>query len=191
MRRRCGRSRSWSGAALLVVAALTAAPAVAEAPGTDAAAPAAPVTEDPPAVGPVTNLPLPRYVSLRSDRINVRRGPGLIYRKDWVFRRAGLPVRIVDEYGDWRRIVDADEAGGWVYHSLLSGRRTVMVTVPVADLHDEPSAGAPLTARAEQGVVARLLECEPDWCEIEAQDVSGWVRKDAIWGVDPDETLPN
>ncbi|MDT8342881.1 MAG: SH3 domain-containing protein [Thermohalobaculum sp.] len=142
-------------------------------------------------VGPVTKLPLPRYVSLRSSRINVRRGPGQVYRIDWVFRRAGLPVRIVDEYGDWRRIVDADDAGGWVYHSLLSGRRTVLITSPMAELRDEPAATAPVAARAEQGVVARLIDCEPDWCEIEAGDVSGWVRKDALWGVEPGETLPD
>jgi SH3-like domain-containing protein len=141
-------------------------------------------------LGPVTKLPMPRYVSLGSNEINVRRGPGLMYRKDWVFRRSGLPVRIVDEYGDWRRIVDSDDAGGWVYHALLSGRRTVLVTAAEAVLRDEPGQDAPMSARAEQGAVARLVECEPDWCEIEANDISGWVRKEAIWGVDPEETWP-
>ncbi|MCL5777591.1 SH3 domain-containing protein [Limibaculum sp. FT325] len=142
-------------------------------------------------LGPVTKLPLPRYVSLRSNKINVRRGPGQIYRIDWVFRRAGLPVRIVDEYRDWRRIVDSDDAGGWVFHSLLSGRRTVLITAPIAELHDEPTLASPVAARAEQGVVASLIECEPDWCEIETGEISGWVRKEAIWGVDPGETLPD
>ena len=72
-------------------------------------------------IGAVTKLPIPRYVSLRSSRINVRRGPGLDYRKDWVFRHAGWPVKVVEEYGDWRRIVDVDEAGGWVFHAMLNG----------------------------------------------------------------------
>lgn len=140
-------------------------------------------------LGPVTNLPLPRYVSLRSDKINVRRGPGLDYRKDWVFHRAGLPVKIVDEYGDWRRIVDKDEAGGWVYHALLTGRRTVLVTGEKVALREEPSLTAAPVAFAEQGVVAGLEACGPDWCDVEAGDIEGWVRKADIWGVDPDEVV--
>ena len=148
---------------------------------------ARPALPDDPELGPVTNLPLPRYVSLRSDRINVRRGPGLDYRKDWVFTRAGLPVRVVDEYGDWRRIVDHDDAGGWVFHAMITGRRTVLVTAEMATLRDEPADTAAEAARAERGVVARLRRCQPDWCEVEAGGHSGWVPKAAIWGVDADE----
>lgn len=153
-------------------------------------------------VGRETTLPIPRYVSLRSDEINVRRGPGLDYRIDWVFRRAGLPVRIVDEFGDWRRVVDSDEAGGWVFHALLTGRRTALVTAPGVVLMPEPgSAGAerpcegpaPLPPRAvacaEQGVVARLETCGPAWCRIERDGHAGWVPKAAIWGVGRDEVF--
>jgi SH3-like domain-containing protein len=139
--------------------------------------------------GEVTNLPVPRYVSLRSSEINVRRGPGLDYRKDWVFHRAGLPVRIVEEYGDWRRIVDKDDAGGWVYHAMLTGRRTVQVTAVQAVLRAEPSETAAAVAMAEQGVVARLRACRPEWCEIEAEGHDGWIAKSAIWGVDPGEVV--
>ena len=141
------------------------------------------------ALGPVTNLPLPRYVSLRSAEINARRGPGLDYRKDWVFQRAGLPVKIVDEYGDWRRIVDKDDAGGWVYHAMLTGRRTVLVMEDGVVLRDEPTDAAPASARAEQGVVARLDACNREWCQNEAGGYGGWVRKSALWGVDPDEVV--
>lgn len=141
------------------------------------------------AVGPVTKLPMPRYVSLRSNEVNARRGPGLDYRIDWVFQRAGLPVRIVDEYGHWRRIVDSDEAGGWVYHALLTSRRTALVTAAEAVLRVEPGESAPATARAERGVVATLIRCRPDWCELEAGGASGWVPKDAIWGVGAQETF--
>jgi hypothetical protein len=73
-------------------------------------------------LGPETNLPLPRFVSLRGGKVNVRRGPGLEYRIDWVFQRSGLPVRVIDEYGNWRRIADSDDAGGWVYPSRLTQR---------------------------------------------------------------------
>ena len=141
------------------------------------------------AVGSVTNLPVPRYVSLRSSDINVRRGPGLDYRKDWVFHRAGLPVKIVEEYGDWRRIVDKDDAGGWVYHAMLTGRRTVLVVDDSVTLRADPSDAAPAAAVAEQGVVARLDRCGPDWCEIEADGYDGWVRKASLWGVDPGEVV--
>jgi len=140
-----------------------------------------------PGVGAVTKLPVPRYVSLRSDRINVRRGPGLDYRIDWVFQRAGLPVRIVDEYGHWRRIADSDDAGGWVYHALLASRRTALITEPEVTFRAEPTAAAEPTARAEQGVVVGLVRCRPDWCELEAGGARGWVPKQAIWGVDPGE----
>ena len=140
-------------------------------------------------LGPVTNLPLPRYVSLRSSEINVRRGPGLDYRKDWVFRRAGLPVRVVEEYGDWRRIVDRDDAGGWVFHAMLTGRRTVLVVEDRVTLRKEPAETAPATAVAEQGVVAILETCNPDWCEIQASGYSGWVRKASLWGIDPGEVV--
>lgn len=140
-------------------------------------------------VGSVTNLPLPRYVSLRSNEINVRRGPGLDYRKDWVFRREGLPVRIIDEYGDWRRIVDKDDAGGWVYHAMLTGRRTVLILDDGTALRDEPTDDAPANAHAEQGVVAHLESCGPDWCLIEADGYEGWVRKSSVWGVEPGEVV--
>lgn len=138
-------------------------------------------------VGPVTKRPIPRYESLRSAEINVRRGPGLQYRKDWVFRRAGLPVRVIDEYGDWRRIVDRDDAGGWVYHALLTPRRMVLVIAADAPVRRHPRPDARLVARARQGVVARLRRCRPSWCEVEARGHRGWVRRNAIWGVDADE----
>ncbi len=140
-----------------------------------------------PELGAVTNLPVPRYVSLRSSRINVRRGPGLDYRKDWVFRRAGLPVQVVDEYGDWRRIVDKDQAGGWVYHAMITGRRTVVITADDVVFRQDPADTAAATAQAERGVVARLRKCGETWCEVEADGHRGWVPKTAVWGVDPSE----
>ena len=150
------------------------------------AAPAA-AQQQPVELGPETNLPLPRYVSLRAGEVNVRRGPGLDYRIDWVFQRSGLPVRVIDEYRNWRRIADSDDAGGWVYHALLTGRRMALVTAPEVTFRAAPDAAAPPVAHAEQGVVARLLQCRPKWCRVEAQGSEGWVPKDAIWGVGADE----
>ncbi|MEM7178001.1 MAG: SH3 domain-containing protein [Pseudomonadota bacterium] len=136
------------------------------------------------ALGPVTNLPLPRFVSLRSAEINVRRGPGLNYPKDWVFQRAGLPVRIIAEHGDWRRILDSDNAGGWVYHALISGRRTVLITAPKVMIRSDPDPAAEATAQVHQGVIARLKRCRDGWCEITVQDVDGWAPAETIWGID-------
>ncbi len=140
-----------------------------------------------PETGPETKLPMPRYVSLRSGKVNLRRGPGLDYRIDWVFQRAGMPVRVIDEYGHWRRISDSDDAVGWVYHALLTSRRMALVTETRLTLRAEPNGAANPTAHAEQGVVAQLLECATTWCLIAAGGAEGWVPKQAIWGVDPGE----
>ena len=138
-------------------------------------------------IGSVTNLPIPRYVSMRSSEVNVRRGPGLDYRKDWVFRRAGWPVKIVDEHGDWRRIVDKDEAGGWVFHAMLTGRRTVLITGDTVFFRKKPRVTAAATAEVERGVIASLERCEETWCEVESGGLRGWVAKDDLWGVEPGE----
>ncbi len=143
-----------------------------------------------PRLGPETNLPLPRFVSLNTDKANVRRGPGLSHRIDWVFLRRGMPLQVVAEHGRWRRVRDQDDAGGWVHHALLRGARSAVITAaPNAPLRDDPAPDAPVVALAETGAVARLEACAPAWCLIEADGVEGWAAKSAIWGADPDETF--
>ncbi len=137
--------------------------------------------------GAVTNLPLPRFVSLKGSEGNARRGPSLSHRIDWVFRHAGMPLRITAEFGHWRRVEDRDGAGGWVHYSLLSGVRTVIVEDDLTELHARPEASSAVVALAEAGAIARLGDCRPDWCEIAAEDAEGWVPKDKIWGVEADE----
>lgn len=133
--------------------------------------------------GKVTNLPIPRYVSLKADEGNVRRGPSLSHRIDWVFRRRDMPLEVTDEYGHWRRVRDRDGQGGWIHYSLLSGVRTVIVEEDMAALLMKPDPAAPISARAEAGVIAELDECMPDWCRISAGGYRGWVAKSSIWGV--------
>ena len=142
-----------------------------------------------PDVGCVTNLPLPRFVSLKGSEGNARRGPGLTHRIDWVFTRAGMPLRITAEYENWRRVEDAEGAGGWVHYSLLSGVRSVLVTLDMAELRDTPDATSPVVAQAELGVVGRLLECKTDWCRVSLDGTRGWVLKTALWGVKADELV--
>lgn len=137
--------------------------------------------------GSVTNLPLPRYVSLKASEGNARRGPSLSHRIDWVFQHRDMPLRIVAEYGHWRRVEDRDGAGGWVHYSLLSGVRTVVVTEDLAPLHLKPDQGAPVMAQAQSGAIARLGDCDANWCRISAAGQRGWVQKTALWGVEPNE----
>ena len=133
--------------------------------------------------GQVTNLPLPRFVSLKASEGNVRRGPSLSHRIDWVYKRRDLPLRITAEHGHWRRIEDRDGMGGWVHYSLLSGTRTVLVEQDMLQLHVNPDPKAAVVARLELGVVARLGECTLEWCELRSGGFTGWAPKVRLWGV--------
>ncbi|MEM7490277.1 MAG: SH3 domain-containing protein [Pseudomonadota bacterium] len=138
-------------------------------------------------VGPVTSLPLPRFVSMKAAEGYARRGPSSTHRIDWVFKRRHMPLRVVGEYGHWRRVQDRDGAGGWMHYSLLSGNRTVLVEEVRLDLHRRPRPDAPVAARLEPGVVAWLEECSAGWCRVEVDGAEGWARTDALWGVEPGE----
>ena len=141
-----------------------------------------------PAIGPETNLPLPRFVSLRASEANVRRGPSLSHRIDWVFKRRDMPLQVIAEYGHWRRVIDRDGQGGWVHFRMLSGARTAIVTgegqIP---LRSRPAADASETAMLEPGVIGRLGECDPRWCRLSAGGYRGWVQRDALWGIGEEE----
>jgi len=138
--------------------------------------------------GQVTQLPIPRFVSMKANEGNVRRGPSLSHRIDWVYRRKDLPLQITNEFGHWRQVRDHDGAGGWVHYSLLSGVRTVLIEAETLNLMSRPDADASVVAIVERGVVARLAECEPDWCRLRVEGYKGWARKSAMWGVAPGET---
>ncbi len=138
-------------------------------------------------IGPVTNLPVPRFVSLKASEGNVRRGPSLTHRIDWVFKRRHMPLQVTGEHGHWRRVMDRDGAGGWVHYALLSGVRTVIVEKDMLGLHTRPEMQTPVVAALELGVVARLGDCSIDWCQLSAGGYRGWARKENIWGVAPDE----
>lgn len=146
-------------------------------------------TEVAPGKGTVTNLPVPRFVSLKRAQINVRRGPGLTNRIDWVFTRAGMPLRITAEYEHWRRVEDQTGEGGWVQYAMLSGARTVLVQTDMAEFRAAADATSAVSFQAERGVIGQLLECEPDWCRVEVEDNKGWVSKADLWGVEADEVV--
>lgn len=139
--------------------------------------------------GSVTNLPLPRFVSMKASEGNVRRGPSLSHRIDWVYKRRNMPLQITAEHGHWRRVQDRDGAGGWVHYSLLSGVRTAIVEVDMLNLHARPDSTTPVNAQLSLGVVAEVRECQVEWCELAAGGYRGWARKGTYWGVEPQDVF--
>lgn len=135
--------------------------------------------------GPITGLPMPRFVSMKASEGYARRGPSSTHRIDWVFKRRNMPLLLVDEYGQWRRVQDLEGAGGWMHYSLLSGNRSVIVLPDELDLRRAPQTDARVSARLKAGVVAWLGECADGWCEVEVQGAEGWANQTALWGVSP------
>ena len=138
-----------------------------------------------------TGLPLPRMVSLRADEVNLRTGPGVQYPVDWVYHRRGLPVEVVAEYHTWRKVRDWQGTQGWVHQSILDSRRTLVVTGNVRTLRQKATVDSSPVARAEAGVIGRLLECPgaSRWCKAEIDGFEGWLRRVEFWGVHDNEVV--
>lgn len=149
--------------------------------------PPAAVAPDVPGAGRSTGLPVPRFVSLGADRVNLRFGPGREYPISWVLARKGLPVEIIAEFDTWRKVRLHDDDEGWIHGSLLSSRRTILVTEAVRELRRTPDDDARVVLRAEPGVVGDLVDCEEAWCRVDIQGRRGWLRRDAFWGTLPGE----
>jgi SH3-like domain-containing protein len=141
--------------------------------------------------GGQTVLPdkLPRFASLRSDDVNLRVGPGENYPIEWVFKRKEMPVEILEQFQNWRRVQDWQGDKGWVLERMITAKREVIVAGAVRALLRMPDPGAPIVARAEPGVIARLIEFQGPWCHIEASGFKGWVQRGDLWGVYSDEVL--
>jgi SH3-like domain-containing protein len=142
-------------------------------------------------MGPVTGLPIPRFVSLKSDRVNLHEGPSKDHRTTWIFQRAGLPVEIIAEFDIWRRIRDSEGSEGWVLHSLLSGRRTAIVApwrksdeFPIRKTGVQDAA---VTARLQSGVIGSLKTCNGAWCRFAGEGFDGWIEQQNLWGAYPGE----
>jgi SH3-like domain-containing protein len=163
--------------ALPILAALVVAPCL--------------VTADP--VGPVTKLPLPRYASLKTDRVNLREGPSKDHPTKWVYQRAGLPVEITGEFEIWRRVRDSEGAEGWVLHSLLSGRRTALVTPSKkgenSRIYVRPLESSDPAATLQSGVIVNVRTCDGAWCRIDGDGYKGYIQQVKLWGVYPDEKI--
>jgi SH3-like domain-containing protein len=132
---------------------------------------------------------LPRFVSLRSDQVNLRVGPGENYPIQWVLTRKEMPVEIIREFEHWRMIRDWQGTEGWVHERMVTGKRAVVVKGSIRALHRLPDPASQIVARAEPGVFARLIECRGTWCRIETAEIAGWVQRIEVWGVYPDEAV--
>lgn len=143
-------------------------------------------------LGP-SGLAIPRFVSLKAEKVNVRRGPSSDHPVAWVFNRKGMPVEIVAEFENWRRIRDSEGEEGWILQNMLTGKRTAMVapwrqgqTMP---LYGQADTRAALVAKVASGVVAEVESCSGEWCEISANGYDGWIEQSMLWGVYPGEAV--
>ena len=142
-----------------------------------------------------SGLPLPRFVSLKSGRVNSRIGPGVNYAVDWMYMKPGLPMEIIQEYDNWRRVRDSDGSEGWINQSLLSGKRTA-ITAPwqrgkdaSIRLLEEPEQDAATVAVIEPGVIGKINQCNGQWCEMTFQGHTGWLNQSLVWGAYPGESI--
>ena len=138
-----------------------------------------------------TGLPLPRFVNLRANEANMRTGPGVQYPVEWVYQRQNLPVEIIAEYRTWRKIRDWQSTQGWVHQSMLSGKRTVIITGKRRSLRSSADTKSPPVALIESSAIATLDQCPTGggWCRVEAESIKGWLRKVEFWGAYRDEVL--
>ena len=147
------------------------------------------------AISRATGLPLPRFVSLKTGKVNVRRGPSSEHPVAWVFNRKGMPVEIIAEFEHWRRVRDSEGEEGWIYQSLLSGHRTAIIapwrSTRAVALRQEPAVASGLVANIGSGVVGRITRCDGNWCKVNLGGYKGWVAQNMLWGVYPGEKIKN
>ena len=142
----------------------------------------------------VSNLPVPRFASLKTDKVYVRAGPGKKHGVSWIFERAGLPVEIIGEFEHWRRIRDSENGEGWIFFKLLSNRRTALVTpwekqdIAVPLYKDKKDTGRVLV-KMQRNVIVNIERCDGTWCRVNISRFSGWVRQDRLWGIYGNEVL--
>lgn len=139
-----------------------------------------------------SGLPVPRFVSLKAEKVNVRRGPSSDHPVAWVFQRKGLPVEIIAEFENWRRIRDSDGEEGWILQSMLAGKRTAVVAPWRAGkplpLYAQQAQGA-MVANLSAGVMGDVKNCNGQWCELAVDGYDGYVEQAMLWGVYPDESF--
>ncbi len=130
-----------------------------------------------------SGYPIPRFMTLANDITNMRTGPGREYPIDWIYLKENYPLKVIAEYGNWRKVVDVDQTTGWILRSLLSLRRSAVIINKTQDLVRSPDQNDRVTIIAEEDVLGTLVKCEKIWCEMEIGGFNGWIKQDGIWGV--------
>lgn len=131
-----------------------------------------------------TDLPLPRFVSLKSDKVYVRAGPALRYPIKWIYKHDAMPVEIIQEFENWRKVRDAEGGDGWIHQSLLSGERTALIKADdLIALREKPEEDSRMVARVEPNVIAHMEKCDAAWCRVSAGGFRGWVKRNSLWGI--------
>ena len=138
-----------------------------------------------------TGLPLPRFVSLRADKVHFRTGPGLQYPIEWVYQKQSMPVEIIAEFETWRKVRDWQNTQGWVHQSTLVGKRMLIIINSTQAIRKNGDSGSPVLAEVEPGVLGKLVRCEVenDWCKVQIDKYEGWLRRTQFWGVYPKELI--
>jgi len=135
----------------------------------------------------VTEDNCPRFMALGSDEVNVRTGPGTRYPIRFVLRKERLPVEVIKEFDVWRQIRTQEGDEGWVNKTLLSKRRSVIVKGSMQTLMKDPGEKKKPIVKLEPGVIATLDRCEGAWCSLKVASYKGWLKRESVWGVYPDE----
>ncbi|MEM7071878.1 MAG: SH3 domain-containing protein, partial [Pseudomonadota bacterium] len=133
--------------------------------------------------GANSGLTLPRMASLRADEVNLRTGPGIRYPINYIYQRRGLPVKVIAEFESWRKISDFENTEGWVHRSMLTSKRTGMITRELSTIRQEPDSNALAVARLGQTMVVSVEQCRNGWCKVKAANHIGWLMEDELWGI--------
>ena len=136
-----------------------------------------------------SGLPVPRYVTLKFDETNLRAGPGLEYPVLWQYRTPKLPLRVDAEFGIWRKVVDHDGTAGWMHGSVLSLRRMALIKINMTKIHSRPDPSSTVVGLAERNALMELQSCPKSWCDVKAENVQGWIKRQAVWGLLETESL--
>ncbi len=154
-------------------------------------------------VGQVSGLPIPRFVSLKSSETNLRKGPNARYPIVWNYQQKGYPMEIIAEFENWRKLRDIDGEEGWVHVNLVNGVRNFIVNGNTYKVDNQeyasrnrelvifryPDENSFPMVRAELGVIGNIKSCNPEWCKVKIADNMGWIRKENMWGVYPEEVI--
>ena len=140
-----------------------------------------------------SGLPIPRFVSLKTEKVNVRKGPSSDHAVAWVYQAKGLPVEITAEFETWRRVRDAEGSEGWILQNMLTGKRTALIAPSrkgsFVNLMSRPSVVSGAVAKLASGVMGDIKSCDGAWCRIVANGYDGYVDQNVVWGAYPGEAL--